>query len=94
MCAFFVKERVALIEAVLTDYEQQRKELLKKHGIDLDDPNGIADGKKTKKMNPRDIEKLMGTGDGEGGIFTWREKNRKKACSLSSMSEKILTRCL
>ncbi|KAG9005549.1 hypothetical protein FRB90_010337 [Tulasnella sp. 427] len=59
-------------------YEQQRKELLKKHGIDLDDPNGIADGRKTKRLAPKEIERIMGGQDGEGGIFTWREKNRKK----------------
>ncbi|KAG8925338.1 hypothetical protein FRC00_004085 [Tulasnella sp. 408] len=59
-------------------YEQQRKDLLKKHGIDLNDPNGIADGKKTKRMAPQEIERIMGGQEGEGGIFTWREKNRKK----------------
>lgn len=66
---------------VSEDYEQQRKDLLKKHGIDLNDPNGIADGKKTKRMAPQEIERIMGGQEGEGGIFTWREKNRKKVCN-------------
>lgn len=65
---------------VSEDYEQQRKDLLKKHGIDLADPNGIADGRKTKRLAPKEIEQIMGGEEGEGGIFTWREKNRKKVC--------------
>ncbi|KAJ7902019.1 kinase-like domain-containing protein [Mycena olivaceomarginata] len=59
-------------------YEQQRLHLLHKHGIDLEDSNGIADGRKTKRMDRREVELLMGGGDGEGGVFTWREKNRRK----------------
>ncbi|KXN91072.1 Serine/threonine-protein kinase CBK1 [Leucoagaricus sp. SymC.cos] len=60
-------------------YENQRLHLLHKHGIDLED--SIADGKKTKRMTPRDIEQLMGGGDGKGGIFTWRDKHRRKVMS-------------
>jgi hypothetical protein len=60
------------------DYEQQRLHLLHKHGIDLEDSNGIADGKKTKRMDPKEVELLMGGGEGQGGVFTWREKNRRK----------------
>ena len=52
--------------------------MLRKHGIDLGDSNGIADGRKTKRMDPKEIEMLMGGGEGQGGIFTWREKNRRK----------------
>ncbi|KAI3618650.1 agc ndr protein kinase [Moniliophthora roreri] len=63
-------------------YEQQRLHLLHKHGIDLEDTNGIADGRKTKRLDRREIEKLMGGGDGSGGLFTWREKNRRKVASL------------
>jgi len=59
-------------------YEQQRLQLLHKHGIDLEDSNGIADGKGTRRMNRKDIELLMGNGKGQGGVFTWREKNRRK----------------
>ncbi|KAG9006011.1 hypothetical protein FRB95_006459 [Tulasnella sp. JGI-2019a] len=76
-------------------YELQRRELLRKHGIDLGDPNGIADDKKTKRMNPKDVERIMGEGDGEGGLFTWREKNRKKlaysVCGTNSyMSPEVI----
>ncbi|KIY44431.1 kinase-like protein [Fistulina hepatica ATCC 64428] len=59
-------------------YEQQRLQLLHKYGIDLEDPHGIADGTKTRRMDRADAERLMGGGDGQGGIFTWREKNRRK----------------
>lgn len=63
---------------LVLDYEQQRLHLLHKHGIDLEDPIGIADGKKTKRLDPKEVELLMGGGDGQGGIFTWREKHRRK----------------
>ena len=62
------------------DYEQQRLHLLRKHGIDLEDSYG--DGTRTKRMDRKDVELLMG-GDGKGGIFTWREKNRRKVCACS-----------
>jgi len=29
-------------------------------------------------MDPKEVENLMGGGEGQGGIFTWREKNRRK----------------
>ena len=58
------------------DYEQQRRDLLRKHGIDLEDGNG--DTTKTKRMDRREADRIMG--DGPGGLFTWREKNRKKVC--------------
>jgi protein-serine/threonine kinase len=60
------------------DYEQQRLHLLHKHGIDLGDSNGIADGTKTKRLDRKEVERLMGGGEGQGGVFTWREKNRRK----------------
>lgn len=60
------------------DYEQQRLHLLHKHGIDLEDGNGIANGTKTKRMNRKEVEMLMGGGEGQGGVFTWREKNSRK----------------
>lgn len=75
---FFVLILGASLHTGLVDYEQQRLHLLHKHGIDLDDSNGIADGKKTKRMDRKDVELLMGGGDGTGGVFTWREKNRRK----------------
>lgn len=60
------------------DYEQQRLHLLHKHGIDLEDSTSLVDGKKTRRMDPKEAELLMGGGDGQGGIFTWREKHRRK----------------
>ncbi|KAF5325825.1 hypothetical protein D9611_000036 [Ephemerocybe angulata] len=76
-------------------YEQQRHHLLHKYGIDLDDPNGIADGRKTKRLDPKQIELLMGGGDGQTGIFTWREKNKRKlaysVCGTNSyMSPEVI----
>ncbi|KAF5321788.1 hypothetical protein D9619_001986 [Psilocybe cf. subviscida] len=78
-----------------TYYEQQRLHLLHKHGIDLEDSNGIADGKKTKRMDPKEVELLMGGGEGQGGVFTWREKNRRKlaysVCGTNSyMSPEVI----
>ncbi|TFK23660.1 kinase-like protein [Coprinopsis marcescibilis] len=76
-------------------YEQQRLQLLHKHGIDLEDSNGIADGRKTRRLDPKQIEMLMGGGDGKGGIFTWREKNKRKfdfeSCGTNSyMSPEVI----
>ncbi|KAF8160836.1 kinase-like protein [Crassisporium funariophilum] len=75
-------------------YEQQRLHLLHKHGIDLEDSNGIADGKKTKRMDPKEVELLMGGGEGQGGVFTWREKNKRKVrilCGTNSyMSPEVI----
>ncbi|KAH7929884.1 kinase-like protein [Leucogyrophana mollusca] len=76
-------------------YEQQRRHLLHKHGIDLDDSNGIADGTKTRRMDRKDVELLMGDGNGQGGVFTWREKNRRKlaysVCGTNSyMSPEVI----
>ncbi|KAJ4483193.1 kinase-like domain-containing protein [Lentinula aciculospora] len=75
-------------------YEQQRLHLLHKHGIDLQDTNGIANGKKTKRMDRREVERLMG-GEGPEGVFTWREKNRRKlaysVCGTNSyMSPEVI----
>ncbi|KAJ7072098.1 kinase-like domain-containing protein [Mycena amicta] len=80
------------------DYEQQRLHLLHKHGIDLEDSNGIADGRKTKRMNRHDVELLMGGEDGQGGVFTWREKNGRKLAysvfksqgALSAVSPEVI----
>ncbi|GLB37641.1 putative kinase-like protein [Lyophyllum shimeji] len=76
-------------------YEQQRLQLLHKHGIDLEDNKGVADGKGTPRMNRKDVELLMGNGDGQGGVFTWREKNRRKlaysVCGTNSyMSPEVI----
>jgi hypothetical protein len=61
------------------DYEQQRLHLMRKHGIDLEDNPG--DGSRTKRLDRKDFEALMG-GDGRSGIFTWREKNRRKVRTI------------
>ena len=60
-----------------SDYEQQRMHLFHKHGIDLEDTNGVADGTKTKRMDRKEVEMLMGDTDGQGRIFTWREKHTR-----------------
>ena len=66
------------------DYEQQRLHLLHKHGIDLEDSNGLGDGTRTKRLDRKEVERLMGGGDGQSGVFTWREKHRRKVrCSPS-----------
>ena len=70
----------------LIDYEQQRRDLLRKHGIDLEDGNG--DASKTRRLNPREVEKIMG--EGPGGVFTWREKNRKKVCGFITGGSRVL----
>jgi protein-serine/threonine kinase len=59
-------------------YEQQRRALLKKHGIDLE----LGEGKKTKRMKREDVERIMGKEWVEwvqegNGVLTWRDKNRK-----------------
>ena len=62
-----------------TDYEQQRLHLLRKHAIDLEDST-LGDGTRTKRLDRKDFDLLM-KGSGNGGIFTWREKNRRKVCA-------------
>lgn len=68
----------------ISDYEQQRLHLLHKHGIDLEDSHGnaLSDGTRTKRLDRKEIERLMGGGDGQG-IFTWREKNSRKVQFLN-----------
>ncbi|KAI0775753.1 kinase-like protein [Trametes elegans] len=64
-------------------YEQQRLHLLHKHGIDLEDHNGLGDGTRTKRLDRKEVERLMGGGDGQSGVFTWREKHRRKVSHAS-----------
>ncbi|KAI0699252.1 kinase-like protein [Cytidiella melzeri] len=78
----------------MADYEQQRLHLLHKYGIDLESRNSPADGTRTRRMDRKDVERLMG-GDGKGGIFTWREKNSRKlaysVCGTNSyMSPEVI----
>ncbi|TFY69168.1 hypothetical protein EVJ58_g585 [Rhodofomes roseus] len=76
-------------------YEQQRLHLLHKHGIDLEDSFAPSDGTRTKRLDRKEVERLMGGGDGQGGIFTWRERNRRKlaysVCGTNSyMSPEVI----
>lgn len=73
--------RCHCINRSLSDYENQRLHLLHKHGIDIGD--SVMDGRKAKRMTPREIEQLMGGGDGKGGLFTWRDKHRRKVSSVN-----------
>jgi protein-serine/threonine kinase len=59
-------------------YEQQRKAMLKKHGIDLEWSS--AGGKGTRRLKREEVEAIMGkewVGEGKG-VLTWREGNRRK----------------
>lgn len=59
-------------------YEQQRKAMLKKHGIDLEWAP-VAGGKGTGKLKREEIEAIMEkewVGEGKG-VLTWREGNRR-----------------
>lgn len=76
--------------AILTDvygvdYEQQRRHLLRKYGIDLVDGSQPNEGMKTRRMERKEVELIMGDGNGQVGIFTWREKNRRKVCELKQL---------
>ncbi|TCD71243.1 hypothetical protein EIP91_011721 [Steccherinum ochraceum] len=77
-------------------YEQQRLHLLHKHGIDLESNHGSGapDAMRTRRLDRKEVERLMG-GDGEHGIFTWREKNSRKlaysVCGTNSyMSPEVI----
>ena len=63
---------------------------MRKHGIDLEDSTR-GDGSRPKRLDRKDLDALMG--DGRGGIFTWREKHRRKVstvpCSLDIAVKKI-----
>jgi serine/threonine-protein kinase LATS1/2 len=69
-------------------YEQQRRQLLRKHGIDLDESAPLAGGKRFHSSFALDLGDLPFAqgADGEaedsfnkkGSVLTWREKNRKK----------------
>ncbi|KZT52106.1 kinase-like protein [Calocera cornea HHB12733] len=59
-------------------YEQQRRDLLRKYGIDLADGNDFDDSVATRRLHPKEVEKIMGGEAGQEGVFTWRERNRKK----------------
>ena len=73
---------LALTNVSGLDYEQQRRHLLHKYGIDLVDGSRPIEGTKTRRMEKKEVELIMGHGNGPDGIFTWREKNRRKVCDL------------
>lgn len=84
---------VVLLPAILThrisaDYEQQRLHLLHKYGIDLESSHTLSptDGTRTRRLDRKEVERLMGGGNGQEGIFTWREKNSRKVQSTSTSS--------
>ena len=52
---------------------------MRKHGIDLE-VNSLGDDPRIKRLDRKGLDALMG-GDGRSGIFTWREKNRRKVKS-------------
>ena len=52
---------------------------MRKHGIVLEDATR-GDGSRPKRLDRKDLDALMG--DGRGGIFTWREKNRRKVSTV------------
>jgi len=58
------------------DYDQQRRALLKKHGIDLEEPSKL----KLKTMKRKEVEAIMGKdwlNQGQG-MLTWRDGKRRK----------------
>jgi len=60
-------------------YEQQRKAMMKKHGIDLE-WSTVKGGKGTRRLKKEEIEAIMGrewVEEGKG-VLTWREGNRRK----------------
>lgn len=57
-------------------YDQQRRQLLKKHGIDLDDGNGTQTIRRSRAYGD-----LAGGKGGPGtpdSVLTWRDKHRRK----------------
>ena len=52
---------------------------MRKHVIDLEDTTR-GDGSRPKRLDRKDLDALMG--DGRGGIFTLREKNRRKVSTV------------
>ena len=59
---------------------------MRKHGIDLEDTTR-GDGSRPKRLDHKDLDALMG--DGRGGIFTWREKNRRKVSTVLCSIENV-----
>ena len=60
---------------------------MRKHGIDLEDATR-GDGSRPKRLDRKDLDALMG--HGRGGIFTWREKNRRKVSTVQYLIDFIV----
>ena len=68
------------------DYEAQRRDLLKRHGIDLEEPGTLRAG--AKRLDRKGTEEVFG---GEQGLLTWRDKNRKKlAYSVAGTNRSVV----
>lgn len=78
--------------SMLADYEQQRKDLMRKYGIDLEDgtaSQGFRNGRNTtgtRRMTQKQIDMLMGSPE-NGNVFTWRDQNRRKVRYYSRLSQ-------
>lgn len=60
-------------------YEDQRKALLKKHGIDLDDGDMYSGTiRRRERFDMDEFPGQMDENDQAKSILTWRDKNRKK----------------
>lgn len=62
-------------------YDHQRRALLRKHGIDLEDGSGAATLRKSRAY--ADLLRDGGEETDEAvseRVLTWRERNRKKLC--------------
>jgi hypothetical protein len=73
------------------DYEQQRRAMLKKHGIDLEEPSVI----RKRTLRRKELEMVLGKKwleDGDG-LLTWRDKKRRKmalsVCGCVSRSASV-----
>lgn len=53
-------------------YDQQRRELLAKHGIDLED------GTVAPATRRFDQDTVQGLDEAPGSVLTWRDRNRRK----------------
>jgi serine/threonine protein kinase len=71
-CTFFEDSLVVRI----ADYEQQRRALMKRHGIDLEEPTKT----KMRTIKQREMEAVMTQQwrDKGQGVLTWRDNKRRR----------------
>jgi protein-serine/threonine kinase len=70
------KKSLTILIFPISDYEQQRRALLKRHGIDLEDQTKI----KNKTIRRKEMEAVMTQewrNQGQG-VLTWRDNKRRK----------------